>query len=190
MAHSFLDSEDVLKQQVLSVRIVAMNILAGREHSIVELRHKLHQKLMWRLNRKQKSDSLADSVLCADSDSDFKVRSDSNASQEALIETVLAQLLDDNLLNEKRFTECFIRSRIAKGSGPIKIRHELMKRGIPNDLISDFLDESVEFWQQHIKKVHDKRFGDCLPDNAKEQNKRSRFLYQRGFSGELIRLFL
>ncbi len=151
---------DSVKKKLRAVRISAMNILAAREHSIVELRRKLDKKFS---------------------------KYDDFDSLDEFIEIVLEQLLDDNLLNEARFTECFIRSRINKGSGPVKIRHELMERGISSELSSDYLDDSYEFWQQHIEVVRNKRFGIQLPEDYKEQTKQSRFLYQRGFSSEFIR---
>lgn len=151
---------DSVKKKLRAVRISAMNILAAREHSIVELRRKLDNKFS---------------------------KYDDFDSLDEFIEIVLEQLLDDNLLNEARFTECFIRSRINKGSGPVKIRHELMERGISSELSSDYLDDSYDFWQQHIEVVRNKRFGIQLPEDYKEQTKQSRFLYQRGFSSEFIR---
>ncbi|MCK5665770.1 MAG: regulatory protein RecX [Thiotrichaceae bacterium] len=151
---------DSVKKELGAIRISAMNILAAREHSIVELRRKLDKK--------------------------FSKHNDFDSLNE-LIEIVLQQLLDDNLLNEARFTECFIRSRINKGSGPVKIRHELMERGISSELSSDYLDDSYDFWLQHIEAVRNKRFGIQLPEDYKEQTKQSRFLYQRGFSSEFIR---
>jgi len=151
---------DSVKKELRAVRISAMNILAGREHSIIELRKKLKKKFS---------------------------KNDDIVHLDELIEIVLQQLLDDNLLNEARFTECFIRSRINKGSGPVRIRHELMERGISSELTNDYLDDSYDFWQQHIEAVRNKRFGIQLPEDYKEQSRQSRFLYQRGFSGEFIR---
>ncbi len=151
---------DSVKKELRAVRISAMNILAGREHSIIELRQKLKKKFS---------------------------KNDDIVHLDELIEIVLQQLLDDNLLNEARFTECFIRSRINKGSGPVRIRHELMERGISSELTNDYLDDSYDFWQQYIEAVRNKRFGIQLPEDYKEQSRQSRFLYQRGFSGEFIR---
>jgi len=167
-----MDNEAINKE-LASIRFSAMNILVGREHSIDELRQKLKRKF-------KKRDAVCD-------DSSASVASE---RLELLIETVLEQLIDDKLLDEARFTEGFIRSRINKGSGPVKIRHELMKRGISSELTDDYLDNSYEFWQEHIEAVRNKRFGSQYPKDYKEQSRQSRFLYQRGFSGELIqRLF-
>ncbi len=158
-----MDNE-ALKKELASIRMSAMNILAGREHSIDELRQKLRRKF-----------------------SKFDTFSNEKSQLQSSIEKILQQLLADKLLDESRFTECFIRSRINKGSGPVKIRHELMNRGISSELTDDYLDNSYEFWQQHIEAVRDKRFGSQYPKDYKEQSRQSRFLYQRGFSGELIR---
>jgi regulatory protein len=154
-----------VKKQLHNIRVQAMNILAGREHSIDEMRQKLLRKLSKRY--------LDSPELLAEQ-----------------VEDVIQRLLVEKLLDEARFTECFIRSRINKGSGPVKIRHELRNRGIAGELVNDYMDNSYDFWQTHIEAVRNKRFGHCLPKDFKEQSKQSRFLYQRGFSGEFIqRLF-
>ena len=168
-----MDNNEALKKELASIRLAAMNILVGREHSIDELRQKLKRKFS--------------NYYALGGDNDVSAESE---RLELLIETVLEQLVDDKLLDEARFTECFIRSRINKGSGPVKIRHELMNRGISSELTDDYMDNSYEFWQKHIEAVRNKRFGSQYPKDYKEQSRQSRFLYQRGFSGELIqRLF-
>ena len=159
-----------MKKELASIRFSAMNILAGREHSLSELRNKLRQKSRRNLdNTEQQEGAVADEQF------------------DDLIEIVLEQLLQDSLLDDRRFTESFVRSRISRGKGPIKIRHELMERGISSELIDDYLDESYEFWQATMAAVRSKRFGVQYPENYKEQTKQSRFLYQRGFGSELIR---
>ena len=155
-----------LKQQLASLRASAMNILAAREHSILELRVKLKRKYERSVDNEVFSEYF-----------------------EQWIEIILQQLIADNLLNEARFTESFVRFRINKGSGPVKIRHELNARGISSELINDALQSSYDFWQEHIERVYSKRFGAKIPNDYKQQIKPSRFLYQRGFSSELIRRF-
>jgi len=166
--------EDEVNSELTAMRGSAMNMLAAREHSILELRRKLFNKLKKRLEQRE---------LAVDE------HGDNGSEGEKIIEAVLQQLLDDKLLNEDRFAESFVRSRINKGFGPVKIKHELNERGISNDLINDHLETSYDFWQQHIEAAHHKRFGVEPPKDYKEQSRQSRFLYQRGFSGELIHLF-
>jgi Uncharacterized protein conserved in bacteria len=45
-------------------------------------------------------------------------------------------------------------------------------------------------WQQRASRARNKRFGHQLPTNYQDKAKQSRFLQQRGFSGEQIRHIL
>ncbi len=169
------------KQEILALRVRAMNILAAREHSVAELRDKLRTKM--HKQQRQKHSQNAD-------EPDMESTEPDSAETEQIderIEQLLARLIDENLLNDERFTETFIRSRMARGQGPVKIRHELQKRRIASELIDDYLDESWELWQETLENVRRKKFGAVLPEDYKEQTKQSRFLYQRGFGSEMIR---
>ena len=104
-----------------------------------------------------------------------------------LIDQVLHNLKMDNLLNDERFTESFIRSRVNKGFGPVKINYELSQKGISRELIEQYLSSDNEFWQPVIEQIRLKRFGRVIPDSFEEQSKQSRYLYQRGFGSDLIR---
>jgi len=148
-----LKQQDKHKQEIARIRLTAMNILAGREHSIAELKTKLSKK-------------------------EFSAE---------LLEIIVEELINDDLLNEERFTESFIRSRIQKGQGPLKIHHELRLRCITDELIDEYLDSSFQFWRPYIERARNKRFGSRIPKDFKEQGKQSRFLYQRGFDGEQIK---
>jgi regulatory protein len=107
-------------------------------------------------------------------------------------EVDLALLCDtleaSNYLSDERFTEMFVRSRIARGQGEVKIRHELRQRGI-NARLSDvtLLDVEVD-WVVLAKAQREKRFGVEQPKNFKERARQSRFLASRGFPSEIIYL--
>ena len=51
----------------------------------------------------------------------------------------VAQLVDDGLQSDERFTEAFVRSRINQGKGPARIRADLRERGINDAVIADGL---------------------------------------------------
>ena len=136
-----------------------MNILAGREHSRKELFDKLHQK--------------------------FESKYDGDINSQLFI--VIEQLIKDNLLNENRFIESYIRGKRRKGIGPVRLKHELAQKGIESDLISDYLsDISNEEWLHEINTQRIKKYGSQLPSDKKEIIKQSRFLYQRGYPVDLI----
>ena len=178
--------QDTHKQEILALRVRAMNILAAREHSVAELRDKLRTKMHKQASYKQHRHKCSQNA----DDQDMESTEPDPAEAEQIdeqIEQLLAQLIDENLLNDERFTESFIRSRMARGQGPVKIRHELQKRSVASELIDDYLDESWELWQETLENVRQKKFGAELPKDYKEQTKQSRFLYQRGFGSEMIR---
>ena len=47
-----------------------------------------------------------------------------------LVARVLDYLVDHDLQSDHRFAEGFVRSRVQKGYGPVKIRQELASRGV------------------------------------------------------------
>lgn len=100
------------------------------------------------------------------------------------IEPVLQKLLDQNLISDERFTESYIRSRTAKGYGPLKIRAELHERGINRELITKFLNQKNN--QDSIELIRVKKFGPALPNNNTDKAKQIRYLQYKGFSWEEI----
>ncbi len=143
------------------MRLSAMNFLAIREHSRLELKNKLKKKFPGCI---------------------------------AEIEQLLSQLETENLLSDQRFTETFVRSRMNKAYGPIKIRYELALKGISNDIIEYNMDLDEESWLECLKKAWNKKFSKVCSkvkaDNHQDRIKHSRYLYQRGFSSEQINTFL
>lgn len=110
--------------------------------------------------------------------------------EEASIRTVVEALGKEGLQSDNRYTENYIHNRIEKGYGPVRIVQELREKGIDDELISLQIAEQEPDWLQLAGKARIKRFGHKLPQNFREQAKQSRFLQQRGFSGEHIgRLF-
>ncbi|MCQ8127811.1 regulatory protein RecX [Methylomonas rivi] len=105
------------------------------------------------------------------------------------VELVIADMAEQNWQNDERYAECYVRQRIAGGYGPVRIRYELQQRGIEHaDL--DALAEQQGDWQNLLMDVYCNKYGEETALTQNEWLKRSRFLQQRGFSGEMIkRLF-
>jgi regulatory protein len=99
----------------------------------------------------------------------------------------LQTLSREGLLSDERFTESFIHSRMARGSGPVKIRAELRQRGVADEVIADWLDERDHAWLERAEAVRCKKFGTALPVDYKEKARQARFLQYRGFSAEQTR---
>jgi regulatory protein len=137
-------------------RVVALGLLARREHSRVELERKL--------------------------------------SARAFASEVIAATLDElercGALAAGRFTESFIRSRLARGQGPNRVRHELAHRGIADEAIAAALADSQWDWLEAAHRARVKRFGPTPPRSFAERAKQVRFLEYRGFAAEQIRAAL
>ena len=104
-----------------------------------------------------------------------------------LISTVVSQLIEDNLVSDTRFAEMYVRSRIGKQFGPIKIKNDLRERGVSDHNITLAMNEADQDWLQLIQKLSKKKYGETVPSEAKETAKRMRFFQSRGFDSDSIR---
>ncbi|MBL4819783.1 MAG: regulatory protein RecX [Gammaproteobacteria bacterium] len=143
-----------------SVRRVAMDCLARREHSFFELKTKLQQKLPF--------------------------------VDPEEIQQELEKLRQQNLQNDKRFVESFIRYRKSRGFGYLHIRQDLRNRFVSESLISQHLFDDDEDWLSLVNKLISKRLPDrqTLEYGSKAHRKIVRFLNSRGFQLALTQAVL
>ncbi len=99
---------------------------------------------------------------------------------------VIDELTEQNWQNDDRYAECYVRDRIAKGYGPIRIAYELHQRGI-SDADLDAQAEEQGGWFNLALDVYLRKYDEEKSLTQNEWLKRSRFLQQRGFSGEMIK---
>jgi regulatory protein len=73
---------------------------------------------------------------------------------EKEIKLIISQLIEENYLNDERFTENFVNSKLnSKGWGYYKIRLHLKQKGISNNLIESVLNSiNEENWNEELKK--------------------------------------
>ena len=100
------------------------------------------------------------------------------------VEEVLADLKTAGMQDDVRYTEAYIRSRVAKGYGPVRISRELFERGITDKLVTQVLTAMDMDWDERIRAVRQKKFGLDAPADIREQARQSRFLLYRGFTSE------
>lgn len=103
--------------------------------------------------------------------------------EPALVARVLDELIDEGLLDNQRFAEAFVRSRIVRGKGPLKILAELSERGVGQAQAEQALAASETDWAAVAEEALAKRFGAEPINDVKERARRTRFLAARGFSG-------
>ncbi len=134
----------------------AIDLLARREHSRLELERKLATR----------------------------------GFPKAVIAPALDALEHSGVLVATRFTESFVRSRITKGQGPVRIRAELAERGVAGEQASDLLRGGDVDWLATARAVRRKRFGAEPPRDFRERAKQARFLQYRGFTSDQVRAAL
>lgn len=121
------------------------------------------------------------------SEQELKAKLLSRDVPAACVASVLADLKQRGYLSDRRFTEMFVRSRMQRGQGPVKIRQELCARGVTDDVIEQYLDPSDRMWESVLRKAWSKKFGEAVPGDYKEWAKQARFLQSRGFTAQQIR---
>ncbi len=95
---------------------------------------------------------------------------------------VVSDLADENLVSDQRFTEMYVRMRIRRLFGPLKIRAELRSRGITDRLIAEVMPSGEDAWFDTASQWAGKR-GHGEPDYA-GRAKIYRSLVNRGFTHE------
>ncbi len=133
----------------------AVELLARREHSRLELQRKLAAR----------------------------------GFPEGVIVPALDALEQSGVLAAARFTESFIRSRLAKGQGPVRIRAELAERGVAEQA-AELLRGSDIDWLATARDARRKRFGAEPPRDFRERARQARFLQYRGFTADQVRAAL
>ena len=108
----------------------------------------------------------------------------------ALVQQVLQNLEQQGLQSDTRFAEQYVYSRRNRGYGPVRIRAELLERGVSEELITVWLDVPARDWQALMLEAVTKKFGDLPPADRKEMAKRGRFLSSRGFPSWMINDYL
>ncbi|WP_290784687.1 regulatory protein RecX [Halomonas sp.] len=104
----------------------------------------------------------------------------------------LDALAEQGLQSDARFAESFLRSRIMRGQGPMKIRQELSQRGIERELIHTAFAEAQgdeqggADWFTLACETLARRFSGP-GDTPRERARRERFLAGRGFDFDQVR---
>jgi len=108
------------------------------------------------------------------------------------------------LQSDTRFAESFVRSRLGRGHGPVRIRQELSARGVDDEVADEAMDEAVlasgddcsgdnsgdnsggDKWTARAAAARSRKFGSEKPVDRDDWNRQARFLARRGFSSDQI----
>ena len=99
---------------------------------------------------------------------------------EELVDAVIDVLQTEGLLSDERFTESFIRSRLQRCQGPVKIQAELRQRHVPEAIVQDMLQQVEDQWVDLAKAWLSRQVRGPMDFPARA--KYYRRLMNRGFS--------
>lgn len=148
----------------LSLKGRALQWLAQREHSRLELR----RKLLRRLRDEARHDPAGAQAVPAD--------------HPAEVEAVLDWLQAHRYLSDERFVESRVHARAAR-FGNLRIHQELSQHGV--ELTPDIASELRDSETARARGVHQRKFG-SPPVTPADRARQARFLAGRGFSAETV----
>ena len=106
-----------------------------------------------------------------------------------IIEEALDKLAINNILDDERFAEMYLNSRARKGFGPKKIEMELYSKKVDSMLIDNAI-EAYESWAENAENELKKKFKGVEPTDYNSKMKQKQFLFNRGFSTQIIERIL
>lgn len=120
------------------------------------------------------------------SETEVRKKLGSLAVSATLSDEIVKILKDGDFLNETRFAEVFIRSKVKDYWGKFKIREGLYAKGIPAEIINeqmDMIDE--EAYREMVRESIDK-WKRLNSDDADNKPKLIRHMLSKGFAIEEI----
>ena len=100
------------------------------------------------------------------------------------LNTVMAWCEEHGFIDDRRFAGFFVRSRIERGQGALRIRQELQLKGVDNELIAQALEAAEVDWFALAREGRARRFRQYPGKDQKAKARQLRFLQQRGFDAE------
>lgn len=102
----------------------------------------------------------------------------------------VAKMAEAGWQDDLRFACSLVRSRVAGGQGPVRIRAELASHGLDEAVISAafaaLAEAGEDDWMARARDLVRRRFGPDL-DLLPVRRKASDFLLRRGFDGDCVR---
>ncbi len=120
--------------------------------------------------------------------SDVKLYAIKKQIPQNITESAILILIDSDYLNENRFAQSFTRGKFSQNKwGKVKIKYELLKKGISETLITKALEEiNDEEYNQLIEKLIIQKIN--KDENLQTQiSKIIQYLISKGFEYELVK---
>ena len=104
-------------------------------------------------------------------------------------EQIISDLIEDNFINEERFSEVYARGKFnAKGWGKVKISYHLQQKKVSDYCIKKALKQfSKEEYKQKCIEWYEKKDAEIKDSNPFLKNQKiANFLISKGFEKELV----
>ncbi len=102
-------------------------------------------------------------------------------------ELAIGRLQELNFQNDGRFAGVLVRTRIAQGHGPRRIRAELRGHGLDDAAAIAAIDAESPDWEALARSLYRRRFGARPAADTAERSRRAAFLLRRGFDAATVR---
>jgi regulatory protein len=113
---------------------------------------------------------------------ELRQKLEQRGADSTIADTVVSDLAEENLVSDQRFTEMYVRMRIRRLFGPLKIRAELRGRGVADHLIGAAMPDGEEAWFDTASQWAAKKHRGELDYATRAKIYRS--LMNRGFTHE------
>lgn len=119
---------------------------------------------------------------------ELRTRLERAGCDEAESQVALGKLQQQNYQDDRRFGEMLVRTRVAQGYGPVRIRVELRTHGLVDAAIDGLIDGAEADWTQLATAQLRKKYGARPAADHVERAKRGAFLLRRGFAADTVRI--
>ena len=171
----------VTRRAGLSLKGRGLALLAQRDHSRIELKHKLMPHARAEVEQARASEHRGGKDE-PHSDADMDADAVAVVPAADRVAEVLDWLQSHRFLSEERFAESRVHARAPK-FGNLRIRHELSQHGVT--LTPEALQQLAQTEFERAREVRQRKF-ETPPANATEQARQARFLAARGFSADVV----
>lgn len=106
--------------------------------------------------------------------------------KEEYVDRVVRHLSENHYLNDAQLIINLINQHIKKLHGPKRIKQEIRKKDLPQELIEQKIEESGIDWYSMAKEARIRKFSETQPIEQKKKAKQIRYLQYKGFSMNMI----
>lgn len=126
---------------------------------------------------------------------DFRVKLEKVCENIELTEALITDFVSRDWLNEQRYMEMFVRTKVSLGLGNQRIQQELKQHGLKADVIVLYIESLEIDWFKQARSTYQRKFAEKPMDVKqlgrdkfyKEKAKRYRYMSYRGFNPDEIK---